>query len=92
MAIGFGVEIILVNHVVFTIKNHNSPAFWLWMLIIVGALFLIFMFSHGPLAGLLGLVCVINVAIGLRFEEINYCVFWVIDLFLKIFLGCGCCF
>ena len=72
MAVGFGVEIVLVNYVVFTIKDHNSPEFWLWMLIVVGAHFLIFTFSHRPLAGLLGLVCIINAAIGLRFEDINY--------------------
>ena len=87
MAVGFGVEIALVNYVVFTIKDHNSPEFWLWMLIVVGAHFLIFTFSHGPLAGLLGLVCIINAAIGLRFENIDYRVFWVIDGFLKIGFG-----
>jgi hypothetical protein len=87
MAVGFGVEIPLVNYVVFTITDRNSRRFWLWMLIVVGAHFLIFTFSHGPLAGLLGLACIINASIGLRLENINYRVFWVIDGLLKIGFG-----
>jgi hypothetical protein len=87
MGVAFGVEIVLVNYVVFTIKDRDSRRFWLWMLIVVGAHFLIFTFSHGPLAGLLGLVCIINASIGLRFKNINYRIFWVIDGFLKIGIG-----
>ena len=87
MAVAFGVEIILVNYIVFTIKDRNSRQFWLWMVIVVGAHFLIFTFSHGPLAGLLGVICIINALIGLRLKNINYRVFWVIDGFLKIGIG-----
>jgi hypothetical protein len=87
MGVAFGVEIILVNYVVFTIKDRNSRQFWLWMLIVVGAHFLIFTFSHGPLAGLLGVICIINALIGFRLKNINYRVFWVIDGFLKIGMG-----
>jgi hypothetical protein len=87
MAAGFGVEILLVNYVVLTITDRNSRRFWLWMLVVVGAHFLIFTFSHGPLAGLLGVVCIINASIGLRLKNIDYRVFWVIDGLLKIGFG-----
>ena len=87
MGVGFAVEIVLVNYVVFTITDRNSRQFWLWMLVVVGAHFLIFTFSHGPLAGLLGVVCIINALVGLRLEKINYRVFWVIDGILKVGFG-----
>lgn len=87
MAAGFVVEILLVNYVVFTITDRSSRRFWLWMLIVVGAHFLVFTFSHGPLAGLLGTVCIINALLGLRFKQIDFRIFWIIDGCLKI--GCG---
>lgn len=87
MAVGFGVEILLVNYVVFTIPDRNSRRFWLWMLIVVGLHFLVFTFSHGPLAGLLGIVCILNAWIGLRLKNISYRVFWVSDGLLKIGFG-----
>ena len=87
MGVGFAVEIVLVNYVVFTITDRDSRRFWLWMLVAVGAHFLVFTFSHGPLAGLLGVVCIINALVGLRLKNINYRVYWVIDGILTTGFG-----
>lgn len=87
MGVGFAAEFCLVNYVVFAIKNHNSREFWLWMLVVVGAHFLIFTFSHGPLAGLLGLLCIFNALIGLELKTVNFHIFWIIDGVLKLAMG-----
>lgn len=87
MGVGFAVEAILVNYVVFTITDRDSRRFWLWMLVAVGAHFLIFTFSHGPLAGLLGVVVILNALIGLRLKDVNFRVFWVIDGILTTGIG-----
>jgi hypothetical protein len=87
MGIGFAVEFGLVNYVVFTIPDRTSRRFWLWMLFVVGAHFLIFTFSHGPLAGLLGLLCMANALVGLRLENIDYRIFWVADGCMKLGVG-----
>ena len=87
MGVGFVVEILLINYVVFTITDRESRRFWLWILIAVGAHFLVFTFSHGPLAGLLGVLCILNAFIGLRLKNISYRVFWVIDGILTLGIG-----
>jgi len=87
MGVGFAVEIMLINYVVFTITDRESRRFWLWILIAVGAHFLVFTFSHGPLAGLLGVLCILNAFIGLRLKNISYRVFWVIDGILTMGIG-----
>jgi hypothetical protein len=87
MGVGFAVEYALVSYVVYAIPDRDSRTFWLWMLIVVGAHFLIFTFSHGPLAGLLGVVCILNASIGLFFPSIDYRVLWVTDGLLKIGFG-----
>lgn len=87
MGVGFAVEFCLVNYVVFKIPDRQSRRFWLWMLVVVGAHFLIFTFSHGPLAGVLGILCIINALIGLGLKNTNYRIFWVIDGFLKLGVG-----
>lgn len=79
MGVGFAVEIVLVNYVVFSIPDRESRRFWLWMLVAVGVHFLVFTFSHGPLAGLLGIVVILNALIGLRLTTVDYRVFWVIN-------------
>ncbi len=88
MGVGFAVEFVLVNTVVYTIRDHHSRDFWLWMLVVVGAHFLIFTFSHGPLAGLLGVACIANALLGLHLKQVSYRVFWIIDGLLKIGVGC----
>lgn len=87
MGVGFAVEIVLVNYVVYSIPDRDSRRFWLWMLVAVGAHFLIFTFSHGPLAGLLGIVIILNALVGLRLRAVNYLVFWVIDGILTMGFG-----
>ena len=87
MGVGFAVEIVLVNYVVFSIPDHESRRFWLWMLVAVGAHFLVFTFSHGPLAGLLGILVILNALIGLWLTTVNYRVFWVIDGVLTAGIG-----
>ncbi|HVQ44334.1 MAG TPA: DUF6609 family protein [Candidatus Saccharimonadia bacterium] len=89
MGIGFAVEFCLVNYVVFTIKDHDSREFWLWMLVVVGAHFLVFTFSHGPFAGALGLICIANALIGLRLKRVDFHAFWIVDGFLKLAVGCA---
>lgn len=87
MGLGFLVEFFLVNCVVFAIKNHDSRQFWLWMLFVVGAHFLIFTFSHGPLAGLLGVLCMANALLGLQLRTVDVHIFWIIDGIMKLALG-----
>ena len=87
MGVAFAVEYALVSLVVFTIPDHSSRDFWLWMLIVVGAHFLIFTFSHGPLVGLLGVVCIVNASLGFLFPGIDYRALWVSDGLIKIGFG-----
>jgi hypothetical protein len=79
MGVGFAVEIVLVNYVVISIPDRDSRRFWLWVLVAVGAHFPVFTFWHGPLAGRLGIVVILNALIGLWLTTVNYRVFWVID-------------
>jgi hypothetical protein len=72
LGVGLSVEVGLVNLVVNKIPDRRSREFWLWMLVVVGAHFLIFGFSHGPLAALLGLLCIINAGIGLLLKRVDY--------------------
>ena len=58
---------------------YSSRYFWLWTVIVVGAHFLDFMFSHGPLVGLLGVVCIVNASLGFLFPGIDYRALWVSD-------------
>ena len=44
-------------------------------------------FSHGPICGLLGLVCMANAYVGLRLRNVPYRVFWGLDGVLKIVAG-----
>jgi hypothetical protein len=87
MGVGFAVEYALVSYILITIPDHSSRTFWLWMLIVVGVHFLVFTFSHGWLAGLLGLVCIANASIGLFFPRISYRLLWVTDGLLKMGFG-----
>jgi hypothetical protein len=77
----------LVNLVVAKVPNGESREFWLWILFVVGVHFLILLFSHGPICGLLGLVCMLNAALGLLMPDVAYRVFWVIDGVLKVAAG-----
>lgn len=81
------VEGYLVSLVATQIPNHSSREFLLWILFVVGVHFLILTFSHGPICGLLGLVCMVNAYIGLMIVPIPYKVFWGLDGIFKIIAG-----
>lgn len=85
--IGVVVEVGLVNLVVAKVPDRDSREFWLWILLVVGVHFLILAFSHGPICGLLGLLCIINAGIGLLVPGIPYRVLWISDGVLKIAAG-----
>lgn len=83
----FLVEGLLVNLVVRRIPDTASRRFWLWMLVAVGAHFLILLPSHGAICGGLALVCIANAALGLRLPSVDVRVFWAVDGVLKVAAG-----
>ena len=87
LGLAFVVEGWLVSIVVRRIPDIESRRFWLWMLFIVGAHFLILLPSHGPICGLLGVVCMGNALIGLQLKEVDFRLFWGLDGVLKIIAG-----
>ena len=87
VGVAFLVEGYLVSVVVTKNPDMDSRGFWMWMLFIVGAHFLILGASHGPICALLAVVCMVNALIGLRAKSVDYRVFWGIDGFLKIGAG-----
>ncbi|WP_414672938.1 DUF6609 family protein, partial [Kribbella sp.] len=44
-------------------------------------------FSHGPICGLLGLLCILNAGLGLLVPGIQYRLLWITDGVLKIAAG-----
>lgn len=87
LGVAFVVEAALVNVVVRRIPDVESRRFWLWMLFIVGVHFLVLLPSHGPICGLLALLCMANAIVGLRLPSVDFRVFWAIDGALKIAAG-----
>jgi hypothetical protein len=87
LGIAFLVEGYLVSVVVRKFPDMDSRPFWMWMLFIVGAHFLILGLSHGPVCALLAFVCMVNAVIGLRSTQVDLRVFWAIDGVLKIIGG-----
>lgn len=86
LGLAFLVEGYLVSVVVRRFPDMESRPFWMWMLFVVGAHFLILGFSHGPICALLGLLCMGNALLGLR-SGVDYRVFWGIDGILKVVAG-----
>ena len=87
LGLAFAVEALLVNIVLRRVPDTSSRQFWLWILFIVGAHFLVLGPSHGPICALLALLCMGNALLGLRLKNIDFRVFWAIDGVLK--LGAG---
>ncbi|WBQ03290.1 DUF6609 family protein [Kribbella sp. CA-293567] len=89
VAFGIGVvaEVGLVNLVVAKVPDRDSRRFWLWILLVVGVHFLVLAFSHGPICGLLGLLCIVNAGLGLLVPGLPYRVLWVADGVLKVAAG-----
>ena len=83
----FLVEGYLVSQVVERVPDRSSREFWLWMLFVVGAHFLILFFSHGPICGLLGLLCMATAYLGLKVRSVPYRLVWGFDGILKIAAG-----
>jgi len=57
------------------------------MLVVVAAHFLILTVSHGPLCGVLAVLCLGHAFIGLAAASIDFHVFWTIDGALKVLVG-----
>jgi hypothetical protein len=89
LGVAFLAEGWFVSIVVRKFPDLESRQFWMWMLFIVGAHFLILGFSHGPICALLAVLCMANALIGLRATSIDFRVFWAIDGVLKIAAGVG---
>ena len=83
----FAIEMLLVNIVLRKVPDVTSHAFWMWILFIVGAHFLVLGASHGPICAVLAVACMINALIGLRFPAVDLRVFWAVDGVLKIAAG-----
>lgn len=81
------IEGYLVNVVVEKNPDRDSREFWMWMLFVVGAHFLVLTASHGPICGALGLLCMVNALVGLHSRRVPFRVFWAIDGVLKIGAG-----
>lgn len=87
LGLAFVVEMGLVNVVLRKVPDVDSREFWLWILFIVGAHFLILGPSHGPVCFLLAIACMANAAIGLRSRSVDVRVFWAVDGLLKVIGG-----
>ena len=87
LGVAFLVEGYLVSVVVRKNPDIESRSFWMWMLFIVDAHFLILGLSHGPVCGALAIVCMLNAWLGLRWTTLDFRVFWAVDGTLKILGG-----
>jgi hypothetical protein len=87
LGVAFLVEGYLVSVVVRKNPDIESRSFWMWMLFIVGAHFLILGLSHGPVCAALAIVCMLNAWLGLRSTTVDFRVFWAVDGTLKIIAG-----
>jgi hypothetical protein len=87
LGVAFLVEGYLVSVVVRRYPDIESRSFWMWMLFIVGAHFLILGLSHGPVCAALAIVCMLNAWLGLRSTNLDFRVFWAVDGTLKIVGG-----
>ena len=83
----FAIEMLLVNIVLRKVPDVTSHAFWMWILFIVGAHFLVLGASHGPICAVLAVACMVNALIGLRFPATDLRVFWAVDGVLKVGAG-----
>ena len=84
LGLAFAAEAGLVNVLLRKVPDAASRRFWMWMLFIVGAHFLILGASHGPICAALAVLCMANALIGLRVTSVDFRVFWAIDGALKV--------
>ncbi|GAA2235921.1 hypothetical protein N1031_10530 [Herbiconiux moechotypicola] len=88
LGIAFAVEFWLVSVVVRRYPDVESRQFWMGILFIVGAHFLLLTPSHGPVCGVLAVACMVNAVIGFR-SRADLRVFWGVDGALKVAAGSG---
>lgn len=84
LGLAFVVEALLVSWVLRRFPDRTGRPFWMWMLFVVGAHFLVLGFSHSPVCAALAVVCMVNAVVGLRAQRVSFRVFWAIDGVLKI--------
>ena len=84
---GIAFEALLIGIVVYLIRDRSSRRFWLWILFVVGLHFLVLAYVQGPPLLLLGVLNMVNAAVGLRMTNVSYLKFWVIDGVLKVAIG-----
>ncbi|NQX29609.1 hypothetical protein HQQ81_19870 [Microbacteriaceae bacterium VKM Ac-2854] len=87
LAVAYLAEVWFVNIVLRKVPDTDSRPFWLWILFIVGAHFLILGVSHGPICALLALLCMANALIGLRATRVRVAVVWAVDGALTVLAG-----
>ena len=80
-------EMMLAGVVAYAFHFHQSRSFWLWILLVVGAHFLIIAMAQGKLLLLLGVACIVNAIVGLWLPEAPLVIFWFIDGLMKIIVG-----
>ena len=84
LGLAYAIEVALINVLLRTVPDASSRPFWLWILFIVGAHFLVLGASHGPACAVLAVVCMVNALVGLRLKNVDLRVFWAIDGLLKM--------
>jgi hypothetical protein len=84
---GIAFEGLLIGVVVYLIRDRSSRRFWLWILFVVGLHFIVLAYAQGPPLLLLGVLNMVNAAVGLRMTNVSYLKFWVIDGVLKVAIG-----
>ena len=80
-------EMLLCGLVAYVLRAAPPRVFWLWILVAVGAHFFLLAWAQGPLLLVLGLLCIVNAALGLWYTSIPFLVYWFIDGALKIISG-----
>lgn len=84
LGLAYLAEVLLINVLLRKVPDTASRPFWLWILFIVGAHFLILGFSHGPISAVIAVLCMVNALIGLRVTAVDLRVFWAVDGAIKI--------
>jgi len=85
-----GVAVLVEGYLVSVVAERyefGSREFWLAMLFVVGVHFLLLTFSHGPICGLLAVLCIVNVVIASRVPSMGVGTAWSIDGLLKMTAG-----
>jgi hypothetical protein len=84
---GIIAEFIMCGIVAYVFRNQEARVFWLWILLVVGFHLTIIALAQGPLMLLLGVLCIVNAALGLWLSHVPFSLFWFADGMLKIIFG-----